>query len=44
MNALILATYSEPCLDFSYGDLVSSLQNTTLTAALSGARQWTYQV
>ncbi len=43
VNSLILQTYGEPCLDFSYIDMITGMQNTTLTAALSGGRQWTYQ-
>lgn len=43
VNALILQTYGEQCLDFSYADMIAGLANTTLAAGLSGGRQWTYQ-
>jgi len=43
VNSLILATYSEPCLDYSYADMINGLTNTTLAAGMSGSRQWTYQ-
>jgi len=41
VNSLLLNTYSEPCLDYSYMDAVNSLQNTSVVN--SGGRQWTYQ-
>ncbi|XP_013419073.1 putative serine protease K12H4.7 [Lingula anatina] len=44
VNSLILDTYKQPCLDFSYKNMIKELQLTDWnSSAAEGGRQWTYQ-
>eukprot|EP00112_Aurelia_sp_Birch-Aquarium-sp1_P012459 Seg2620.1 transcript_id=Seg2620.1/GoldUCD/mRNA.D3Y31 product="putative serine protease K12H4.7" protein_id=Seg2620.1/GoldUCD/D3Y31 len=44
VNNVILATYGEKCLDVSYKDFISSMQQTAWgSSASEGGRQWMYQ-
>ncbi|KAJ7381317.1 Thymus-specific serine protease [Desmophyllum pertusum] len=44
VNSLILQTYGAKCLDSSYNNLITSLQNSSWASSASeGGRQWMYQ-
>ncbi|XP_041359445.1 putative serine protease K12H4.7 [Gigantopelta aegis] len=44
VNAMMLATYSEKCLDFSYTNMIDDLRKVDWnSSAAEGGRQWTYQ-
>ncbi|KAL4235486.1 Thymus-specific serine protease [Mactra antiquata] len=44
VNTLILNTYSQPCLDYTYDNLIKDMRKTDWTSdAGEGGRQWMYQ-
>jgi hypothetical protein len=43
VNKLILDSYGETCLSFSYNDMIATVRNTSNSSPANSWRMWTYQ-